>query len=240
MKDVFHSKLTRIEKLLDTELTSERVNEILVLLGSTPMEEAVLNNLFLYNETLPKAEESPFSEHDRFMHFLWDAFDKLPMCLVVPFAIPFRRAMAERMFASCGKGVIIEENLRFNFYKLISIGEGTFINRNAYLDSKGSISIGEYVGIAEDVRIFTHGHSESSHLERSYSPVVIGDYAKVYSGVTILPGVSIGKEAIVGSGAMVTKDVPDGMVATGIPAKVVRERHCDGRHGYDLDHLWLF
>ena len=64
------------------------------------------------------------------------------------------------------------------------------------------------------------------------------DYEK--AGATILPGVTIGEEAIVGSGSIVSHDVPAGMVAVGVPAKVVRERRTEGRHGEDLDHLWLF
>ena len=61
--------------------------------------------------------------------------------------------------------------------------------------------------------ITTHSHSEASHMERTYAPVVIGDYAKVYSGTTIMPGVTIGEQAIVASGAIVTRDVPANMVA---------------------------
>ncbi|NDV27425.1 acyltransferase [Desulfovibrio sp. JC010] len=240
MKKIFKYKLDAIEELVESGLTPEKVNDILFQFGTNPMESEVLENLLLYNETLPMAEEYPFTEHERFMHFLWDTFDKLPMCLVVPFAIPFRRMMAEHMFKSCGEGLIVEENVRFNFFKRIEVGEHSFLNRNIFLDSKGGISIGDYVGIAENVNIFTHSHSESSHMERTYMPVRIDSYAKVYSGASILPGVTIGREAIVASGATVTHDVPAGMVVAGIPAKVIRERSTSGKHGEELDHLWLY
>ena len=94
--------------------------------------------------------------------------------------------------------------------------------------------------LAEDVRVFSHGHSESSHMERSYAPVTIGDYVKVYSGATILPGVTIGAQAIVAAGSLVNRDVPPNMVVAGTPAKVIRERRTGGRSGEELDHLWLF
>ena len=106
--------------------------------------------------------------------------------------------------------------------------------------SKGGIELGNFVALAEDVRIFTHSHSESSHMEREYHKVVIEDYAKIYAGATILPGVTVGKEAIVASGSMVTHDVPPNMVVAGSPAKVIRERKSEGKHGDELDHLWLY
>ena len=58
--------------------------------------------------------------------------------------------------------------------------------------------------------------------------------------MTIFPGVRVGREAIVASGALVTHDVPAGMVVAGMPAQVLRERQTDGRHGDELDHIWLF
>ncbi len=240
MKDVFEKKLEAIATHLDAGLTPERVNKVLALIGAMTMEPEVLERMHLYNETLPMAEQYPFTEHERFMHFLWDTFDKLPICLMVPFSIPFRRLMAEHMFNPCGKGVIIEENVRFNFFRRIEVGDNVFLNRNVFLDSKGGIVLGDFAAIAENVNIFTHSHSESSHLERTYMPVRIESYAKVYSGATILPGVTIGREAIVASGSTVTHEVPDGMVVAGIPAKIIRERDSQGRHGDDLDHIWLY
>lgn len=240
MKSGFEAKLDAITTHVEAGLTPERVNEVLVLLGSRPMETEVLEHMHLYNETLPMAEQFPFTEHERFMHFLWDMFDKLPLCLVVPFSIPFRRMLAEHMFNPCGHGVIIEENVRFNFYKRIELGNNVFLNRNVFLDSKGGIVLGDFACLAENVNIFTHSHSEASHLERTYQPVRVGDYAKVYSCATILPGVTVGREAIVASGATVTHDVPDGMVVAGIPARIIRERDAQGRHGDDLDHIWLY
>ncbi len=108
------------------------------------------------------------------------------------------------------------------------------------LDSQGGITLGDNVGIFEYVRIFTHSHSEASHIERAYRPVAIGSYAKIYSGATILPGVTIGEEAIVASGAVVAEDVPAGMVAAGVPARVLRPRRREGRAADDLDHIWLY
>lgn len=240
MEDVFDGILGQIEAIIKAGLDADGTMRILELLRAPRMPQAILRQAMLYSETLPKAQEAPFTEEQRYLHFLWDAFDKLPLSLIAPFSIPFRRHLAHRLFAKCGKALIVEENVRFNFGQFLEVGDNVFFNRNVFLDSKGGIRIGDAAALAEDVRVFTHSHSEASHLVRSYAPVIIDDYAKVYSGATILPGVTIGEQAIVASGALVTKDVPPNMVVAGIPAKIIRERQTEGKSREELDHIWLF
>jgi len=240
MEDVFDVTLNRIEAIIKAGLDADGAMRILELLRAPQIPQDILVKTRIYSEALPKAQECPFTEEQRFLHFLWDAFDKLPLSLVTPFAIPFRRHLAHRLFKRCGKALIVEENVRFNFGQFLEIGDNVFMNRNVFLDSKGGISIGDFAALAEDARVFTHSHSEASHMERTYAPVVIGDYAKVYSGATIMPGVTIGEQAIVASGAIVTRDVPANMVAAGIPAKIIRERKTEGKSREELDHIWLF
>jgi len=199
-----------------------------------------LEHVRLYSEALPKGHETPFTPQQRYLHFLWDFLDRLPLGLIVSFSIPLRRLIAKHLFKRCGTALIVEEHVTFNFGQFIELGDHVFFNRGVFLDSKGGIVIGDFVALAEDVRIFTHNHSEASHMVREYHPVVIEDYAKVFAGATIMPGVTLGEESIVGSGATVTADVPPRTVVAGSPAKVIRERKTDGRHADDLDHIWLY
>ena len=236
----FSCRLRQAEELLARVHEPEAVLDLLAIIEAPPLEYDTVCRISLYAETLPKAEEHPFSPAERHMHFLWDAFDKLPLCLIVPFSIPFRRLVAERLFARCGRAFVCEENVRFNFGQFLEVGDNVFFNRGVFLDTKGGVVIGDSAALAEDVRIFTHGHDEASHMTRTYAPVVIGAYAKVYAGATIMPGVTVGEQALVASGAVVTHDVPPNMVAAGIPAKVIRERRTCGRCGEELEHIWLF
>ncbi len=236
----FSCRLRQAEELLARVHEPEAVLELLAIIEAPPLEYDTVSRISLYAETLPRAEEHPFTPAQRHMHFLWDAFDKLPLSLIVPFAIPFRRLLARRLFGACGAAFTAEENVRFNFARLLRVGEGVFLNRNVYLDTKGGVTLGDGVALAEDVRIFTHSHGEASHIERIYRPVAVGDYAKIYAGATLLPGVTVGRQAIVAAGSLVVHDVPDGMVAAGRPAKVIRERRTEGRDGADLEHIWLF
>ncbi|MYL81704.1 acyltransferase [Desulfovibrio aerotolerans] len=236
----FSSRLRQVEELLEHIEQPEAVLDVLAILEAPPLELNTICRLQLYAETLPMAQECPLTPAQRHRHFLWDAFDKLPLSLIVPFAIPFRRLLARHLFGACGAAFTAEENVRFNFAPLLRVGDGVFINRNVFLDAKGGITLGHGASLAEDVRILTHLHGEASHIERIYKPVTVGDYAKVYSGAMLFPGVTVGRQAIVAAGSLVVHDVPDNMVVAGRPATILRERRTDGKEGAELDHIWLF
>lgn len=238
-RNTFSERLSVIKEIVDRGLDSEGTRAILEMTGVNAPDAATLAGMKLYSEYLPKAAEKPYTEEQRYLHFLWDSFEHAPLAPATNFAFPFRRIIAQRLFLRCGKNFCAEA-IRFNLGQNISAGNDVFINAGTYIDAKGGVTLGDSVGIGEWVRIFTHTHSESNHAERTYAPVVIGDYAKVYSGAMILPGVTIGEQAIVAGGAVVTKDVPPNTVAAGIPAQPIRQRRNEGRRREQLNHIWLY
>jgi acetyltransferase-like isoleucine patch superfamily enzyme len=240
MGSVITRKLVEIELAITSGLDSEGTLRVLELLGDTSFSLELLRETKLFSEYLPKAAEHPFTEEQRCLHFLWDALEKLPISLSESFSIPFRRLLACHLFKRCGKNFISERNVCFNFGQFLDVGNDVFLNAGVYLDSKGGITLGDYVCLTEDVKIFTHTHSESDHAIRTYKPVVIKDFAKIYTRAIILPGVTIGEQAIVAADAMVAHDIPPNTVAAGIPARVIRDRHTEGRKREDLDQIWLY
>jgi len=215
-------------------------SSLLLRLIGVDVSESVLSELRMYSDTLPVGVEiNPYSDEERFVHFIWDCFEKTALSLCIDFSIPFRRELARKLFKGCGRNFICESGVSFNYGHQITVGSDVFFNRGVFIDSKGGVTIGDGVCLTEDVRIFTHGHSESVHHERSYAPVVIESYAKIYTGVTILPGVTIGEGAIAAAGSMVAKDVAPYSVVAGTPAKVIRDRRTAGNRGRQLEHVWL-
>lgn len=107
----------------------------------------------------------------------------------------------------------------------IFLGKNIFINRNAMFVDLGGIYIGDGALIGPNVTLISVNHMENPELRRNLncSAVHIGKGAWLGANVTVLPGVSIGDHAIIGAGAIVTKDVPANMVAVGAPAKVIRQ-----------------
>ncbi len=230
--------LTEVRKLVEDGINIEGLMKILDIL-KCPFPIEVLEEMELYTEYLPINTEDNYNKEKKYLHFLWDVLDKTPMCIIANFAIPFRRILAKRLFKSCGKNFIAEENVRFNVPDNIEIGDDAFINKGVFIDAKGGIKIGNSVGIGEGVSIFTHSHSEHDHSLRTYEKVIIDDYAKIYANSTILPGTKVNKQGIVAACALVNKDVEFNSLVAGVPAKKVRERITLGRNFDELIHIWL-
>ncbi len=125
----------------------------------------------------------------------------------------------------------IHTRARFSNPQGLSIGENTIISGECIFDARQGISIGSCVNIANEVFIYTMEHDiDDPFFAATGGSVVIEDYAYIGPRVTILPGVRIGYGAVVGAGAVVTKDVPPYMFVGGVPAKVIRERSHDLRY----------
>lgn len=164
MGKIINNKLEEIGAIIKEGIDPEGVLSILRLLEVHTYSKELIEDMTLYSEFLPLAREMPFTPEQRYLHFLWDALDKLPICLNANFSILFRRLIAGRLFKRCGSGFTAEENFRFNFGQNLDVGDFVFFNRGVFIDTKGGVSIGNSVGITEDVRIFTHSHSEASHI----------------------------------------------------------------------------
>ncbi|RLC33353.1 acyltransferase, partial [Candidatus Shapirobacteria bacterium] len=114
-----------------------------------------------------------------------------------------------------------------NFFQpsQIKMGRDTIIGRDAFLDGRGQLTIGNHVDIASQVLIYTNQHNiHSDNFGNQDGPVQIDDYVFIGPRVIILPNIHIGRGAIVGAGAVVTKNIPPLEIWGGIPAKKIGDR----------------
>lgn len=124
-----------------------------------------------------------------------------------------------------GQGSKIHVFARFFEPKNIEIGQDTVVGEFAFLDGRTSLKIGSHVDIASQVLIYNSQHDiDDEEFKAKEKPVLVEDYVFIGPRAIILPGVKIGRGAVVAAGAVVTKDVPEGKVVGGVPAKVIRER----------------
>lgn len=162
-----------------------------------------------------------------------------------------------------GKDSSIHWLARFNLPSGIEIGHNTIIGNDAFLDGRSyrtwkegqnrmlgylqdfvqpkerPLRIGDNVSIAGEVRMYTMQHDiDDPDFREVGAPVVIDDYVVIGTRVTILPGVHVGKGAVVASGAVVTRDVAPYTVVGGVPAQFIRNRSKDLR--YTLKFAKLF
>lgn len=129
----------------------------------------------------------------------------------------------EELFGRSLKEVKILTPFICDFGNRIKFGKNVFINHSAILSASGGIEFEDGVMIAPGVRIATINHDlNERHSIYTYGKVIIKKNAWIGMNVTICPGVTIGEYAVVGAGAVVTKDVPDYAIVGGVPARVIR------------------
>ncbi|PIV10994.1 acyltransferase [Candidatus Roizmanbacteria bacterium CG_4_10_14_0_2_um_filter_36_35] len=137
----------------------------------------------------------------------------------------FRRFFYRLAGIKIGKGSVIHTKARFYDPRNIIIDEDTIVGEGVVLDGREKLVIGSHVDIASEVMIYNSQHDiEDENFSAVDKPVVIEDYVFVGPRSIILPGVKIGKGAVVGAGAVVTKDVPPFAIVGGVPAKIIGER----------------
>lgn len=159
--------------------------------------------------------------------------------------------MKEIKFKRCGKNVKIEEGVRLLNTDKIEVGDNVYIGHDAFLNAgngyikigrdawigqrvyihgEAGVEIGDAVGIGPYVKMLTSQHAGDQRPKPvirtplRLAKIILKSGADIGMGSCVLPGVTIGQGAIIGAGAVVTKDIPDYAVAVGVPARVIKFR----------------
>lgn len=152
----------------------------------------------------------------------------------------WRKVFYELSGLKIGKKSKVHIGARFFEPKNIEIGVDTLVGEFAFLDGRAKLKIGNHVDIASQVLIYNSEHDvESEDFQATVAPVEISDYVFVGPRAIILPGIKIGKGAVIAAGAVVTKDVENYKIVGGIPAKEIGERK-NKNLGYQLGRSRLF
>ena len=142
-----------------------------------------------------------------------------------------RRSLLEELLGSLGEDTELRPPLRVDYGTNLHVGARCFANFGLVALDVAPITIGDDVQIGPDVQLLTPTHPLDADLRRAKweaaEPITIGDNVWLGGGVIVCPGVTIGADTVVGAGAVVTRDLPAGVVAVGNPARVLR-RTSDG------------
>ena len=138
-----------------------------------------------------------------------------------------RDALIKAIFGKTGQKIFVEAPFRCDYGYNIEVGENFYANYNLVILDVGKVKIGDNAQIAPNVAIYTAGHpihpdSRNSGYEYGI-PITIGDNVWIGGNTCILPGVTIGSNVVIGAGSVVTKDLPDNVIAAGNPCRVIRE-----------------
>ena len=157
-----------------------------------------------------------------------------------PDKIEEKEKLLKEILGKTGKYVNIEAPFHCDYGYNIEVGENFFANYNFTVLDVGKVRIGANAQIAPNVSIYTAGHpihpdSRNSGYEYGIS-ITIGDNVWIGGNVCIMPGVTIGNNVVIGAGSVVTKDVPDNVIAAGNPCKIIRTITEEDRDFYYRDH----
>lgn len=137
-----------------------------------------------------------------------------------------RIALFRSIVGSCGKTFHINRPFRCDYGCNIHIGNNFFANFNLTILDEAAVTIGDNVFIGPNVSIYTACHPLEADERNTgvewAEPVTIGNSVWIGGSATILPGVTIGNNCVIGAGSVVTKDVPSNTVAAGNPARVIK------------------
>lgn len=139
-----------------------------------------------------------------------------------------RQELLKQMFAEIGSGCWIEPPFYANWGgKHVHFGNDVYANFGLTLVDDADIYVGDGCMFAPHVTISTAGHPIEPSLRRAgmqfNMPVRIGSNVWLGTGVRVMPGVTIGDNTVIGAGSVVTHDIPSGVVAVGVPCRVMRE-----------------
>lgn len=154
--------------------------------------------------------------------WLWQMFDNSPLNANVWLGLKFRAMLAPHIFKSVGRNVKFFTGIEWSFGYNITLGDDVVIHRFVLLDDRGSITIKDRASISDYANVYSHWHDLVEPSIVYLGDTVIGEGARVTYHSTVLSGTKVGDHAMVGTGGLVTKDVPDYTVSIGLPARPAR------------------
>jgi acetyltransferase-like isoleucine patch superfamily enzyme len=155
--------------------------------------------------------------------WLWYSFDRSPLGGQHVFlGIRLRRLLAPRIFARCGENFKCFQHVEFSYGYNLEVGDNVVVHRHVLLDDRGGLTLGNRVSISDYANIYSHTHSIVEQREVTNARTVIEDDVRITYHATVLAGVRVRANAMVGAMALATKDVRSYHVNVGIPAKSVR------------------
>ena len=155
--------------------------------------------------------------------WLWYSFDRLPVGgQNVDLGIHFRRLLAPYIFGRVGRNFKCFQFVEFSYGYQLEVGDDVVVHRHVLLDDRGGITLGDRVSISDYANIYSHTHSIVDQKDVTAIRTVLEEDVRITYHATVLAGVRVGRNGMVGASAVATKDVRPYHVNVGIPAKSVR------------------
>lgn len=140
--------------------------------------------------------------------------------------IALRMQMLRQLLGQVGENCVINPQFRCDYGCNIRMGENVFINYNCVILDCAPVTFGDNVFIAPNCGFYTAGHPVDYPIRNAFlefaKPITVGDNVWIGGNVVVLPGVSIGSGSVIGAGSVVSRDIPENVVAVGNPCRPIR------------------
>lgn len=157
--------------------------------------------------------------------WLWQSFDRSPAGGGnVDLGVRLRRLLARRVFKRCGRNFKCFQFVEFSFGYNMEVGDDCVVHRHVLLDDRGGIVMGNHVSVADYANVYSHTHALDDQVDVTDAPVILEDGVRITYHATVLAGVRVGAHAMVGAGAVLTKDARPWHLYLGVPAKPIRPK----------------
>lgn len=163
--------------------------------------------------------------------WLWRALDLTPLGQSVHSGVAIRRMLAPYIFKRVGRNPKFFQNVEFSVGYNLEFGDDVVIHQHVLLDDIGGLVFGDRVSVSDYVDIYSHTHHILATPDVTLKQTVIGSDVRITVRSTVLAGVTIGDDAMIGTGALVNRDIPPHAIALGRPAKVLRCKDRDNWPG---------
>ena len=151
--------------------------------------------------------------------WLWEMFDKSLLGENVHLGVKFRRILAKRIFARCGRNFKAFHFVKLSFGYGLEVGDDVVVHRHVVLDDRGGIRIGDRVSVSDFVNVYSHSHDIRDARDVRTPRTVIGEGVRIAYHATVLAGTTLAPDSMIGAGALVTRDTEPGTVHIGVPAR---------------------
>ena len=156
--------------------------------------------------------------------WLWYNFDLSPAAGNIDFAVRFRRVLAGHIFQRVGRDFKAFAGVQFSVGYNLSVGDDVVVHRGVLIDDIGGVTLHDRVSLSDFVNVYSHTHSPLEASDVTLKHTTIGAGVRVTYHATVLAGVTLSDDSIVGAFGLATKDVPPHAIAVGIPAVAQREK----------------
>jgi maltose O-acetyltransferase len=178
-------------------------------------------SVMLKSDPWAEKDEEQFRE-SKPLRWLWTGFDASPMAHNVAVALPFRRMLANHLFAEAGDDLQLFHGITFPYGHNIEMGDNCVVHESVLLDDRGELSFGDRVSIADDAVVHSHGHDVVDQSDVSLYRTVVEDDVRIAADAMLAAGSHVERNAMVGTKAIVRGTVPAHHVAVGAPAESVK------------------